>query len=113
MARDRSGWGQVIVGLCSVLLSLGIGWVALTNTQAAATVKIQQLEQQVQKSNDYDAFLQEQVDKNEERIIITETTIKYLKENFGELNDNMKVLVKEVQKLNTNMAVQMAKDKED
>jgi len=107
---DKSGWGQVLVGILTVGLAIGAGWLALSNNQAGAMVKIVQLEDDVQKSIDYDTYLQEQIDKNKERIIITETTIKYLKENFGELNDNMKVLVSEVQELNKNMAVQMDRE---
>ncbi len=91
------------------MLGIGVGWVAISVAQAEQRVKIVQLEDKVDKGEEYDSFLQEQVDRNEERIIITETTIKYLKENFGEMNSNMKVLVSEVQKLNINMAEYNAK----
>lgn len=110
--RDKSGWGQVIVGVISIILSLAIGWVALTNAQAESQVKIVQIENRMDKGDKYDAFLQEQVDENKERIIITETTMKFLQQNSQEMNESLKTLVKEVQDLNKNMAVLGAEKKE-
>lgn len=110
--RDKAGWGQVVVGIISILLSLSIGWVALTNAQAETKVKIVQIENRMNKGEDYDAFLQEQVDSNKERIIITETTMKFLQQSSNEMNESLKTLVKEVQELNKNMAVLGAKNEE-
>lgn len=109
MMRDLAGWGQVVVGVLSVVLSLGIGWVAMSKTQAETQVKIVKIEERVEKGEDYDAFLQAQLDSAKERIIITETTVAFLKENSEEMNENLKVLVSEMKQLNTKMAVLAAK----
>lgn len=108
-----SGWAQVGAALVGTAILVFGGVITVTNSQAESRVKIVQLEDKSKKSDEYDAFLQEQVDRNEERIIITETTIKYLKENFGEMNVNLKTLVKEVQELNINMAEYNAKQEKD
>lgn len=107
--KDLAGWGQVVVGVLSVVLSLGIGWVAMSKTQAETQVKIVKIEERVEKGEDYDAFLQAQLDSAKERIIITETTVAFLKENSEEMNENLKVLVSEMKQLNTKMAVLAAK----
>lgn len=82
----------------------------MTNAQAKSQVKIVQIENRMDKCDKYGAFLQEQVDENKERIIITETTMKFLQHNSQEMNESLKTLVEEVQDLNKNMAVLWAEE---
>ena len=105
MSIDKAGWGQVLVGALALLLSVGGTFMTLSSGQAEAHVKIERLESRVEKALDYDYYVQEQIDNQKERLIVAETTLKIVKEETSEINDNIKLLVREIQKLTAKVIV--------
>lgn len=109
---DKTAWTQALVGVLSLSLTIVVGWVEVNKTQAEYDVKIAQLAHQADKSEKYQAFLQQQVDGNKDRIVVAETTLAYVKQNSSEMNQNIRELVAELKELNTKITVLSVKNGE-
>ncbi len=110
---DKRAWFQLGVGALSVIMSVAAAWTAVKVNQAEVEVRMGKLEAEAVETADYDSYLQGQIEANKERIVINETTVKFMKENLTEVNSNVKTLVGEVRDLNVAVATYLNSRKED
>lgn len=101
--NDKSGWLQGIVAVLTLLLVMGGGWVAVNVKQAEVNIQITALKEKVEENAKYSGFLQEQNDSLKERVVINETKLGFLAENFLEMSRSMKDLTKEMKAFRSEM----------